>query len=88
MAQNRRVNSQVGINARDVGIDYRVGQLLPTLRLPLVCVGSPERAIAVRREDADHDGGSLWYEDLVHALAVATFNGRRKGENGILDGSM
>ena len=71
-----RVNSQVGINTRYVGIDYRVGQLLPTLRLPLVCVGSPKRAITVRREDADYDGGPLGNEDLVHELAVATFDGR------------
>ena len=71
-----------------MGIDYRVGQLLPTFRLPLVCVGPPERAIAVRREDADYDGGALGNEYLVHELAVTALNGRREGEDGVLDGSI
>ena len=70
-----------------MGIYNRVRQLGPALGAPLVRVWAPKRTVAVRGEDADHDGGALRHVHLVHHGTVAPAQWRREWEYSVFGGA-
>lgn len=83
------VDSQMGINSRDVRFSdcLRKGRQ-PTLRLPFVRIGAPQRLVSVCGSDGNDNISAFRDEDLVHHRSISSFNRSRKWQDCVLRRSM